>query len=752
MRNTSRSAHLALCAASLTLAGPVGPAAAAPAAPRGPALEARIERLLARMTLAEKIGQMTQVSEGNMLTGPGGTVGLEASVKAANVGSVLNAMGVDRTRALQRLAVEQTRLKIPLIFGLDVVHGYKTTFPIPLAESCSWDLAAIERAAHVAATEAAADGIHWTFAPMVDVARDPRWGRIAEGAGEDVYLGSQIARARVRGFQGRDLQAPDSVIACVKHFAAYGASMAGREYNTVDISRRALLETYLPPYRAAVEAGARTVMSAFNEYDGVPCSGNKFLLDDTLKRKWKFPGLVVSDWSAIMEMTHHGYAADLKDAARLAALAGMDMDMQSNAFLQHLPALVREKKVPERVLDEAVRRILRVKFEKGLFDDPYRACDAARRDRALWAPAHLAAARDIARKSIVLLKNDQGVLPLAKGKTVALVGPLAANRDDMLGAWPGPGDPKRCKSVLDGIQGRGVKVLQAAGCDIKGADKAGFDAALAAARQADVVVAVMGEAALMSGEAASRSEIGLPGVQRELLAALKATGKPIVLVVMSGRPLTLGWEHEHLDAVVQAWHLGIEAGVAVNDVLFGDHNPSGRLVTTFPRVVGQIPLYYDHLNTGRPFNPKDHYTTHYMDVSNDPLYPFGHGLSYTRFDYGPLKLSTTNLAPGARLRVETIIRNVGERDGEEVAQLYVRDLVGSVNRPVRQLKGFRKLMIRKGQAATVAFELGARDLAFWRQDLTFGAEAGQFDVWVGPSSVAGPKATFRLTRDVALPE
>ena len=745
------AARLALATALLALGLPL-PALAAPVG--AAADEARIDQLLARMTIEEKVGQMTQVSEGNNLTGPSGKpLNLEDSVARGDVGSVLNALGVERTRALQRLAVEKSRLKIPLIFGLDVIHGYRTTFPIPLAEACSWDLPAIERAARAAATEAAADGQHWTFAPMVDVARDPRWGRIAEGAGEDVYLGSRIAEARVHGFQGKDLRAPDSLVACVKHFAAYGASMAGRDYNTVDLSRRAMLETYLPPYRAALAAGARTVMASFNEYDGVPASANKWLLDDTLKRKWKFPGFVVSDWGGIEEMIPHGYSEDLADAARQSAIAGLHMDMQSQAYLRHLPKLVREKRVPMAALDDAVRRILRVKAEKGLFDDPYRASDAARSARALWAPAHLEAALDMARKSIVLLKNDRGVLPLKARGTIALVGPLAANREDMVGSWPGQPDPKRAKSVRDGMARRaGVTLLEAPGCAIDGADRKGFDAAVAAARRADVVVAVMGEAALMSGEAASRADIGLPGVQRELLMARKATGKPIVLVAMRGRPLTLGWEHDNLDAVVQAWHLGTQAGLAVDDVLFGDHNPSGRLAATFPRHVGQLPLYYDHLNTGRPYNPKDHYTTQYMDVSNEPVYPFGHGLSYTRFAYSPLKLSAPTLAPGGTLTVETTIRNVGDRDGAEVAQLYVRDLVGSTVRPVRQLKGFRKVLIKKGEAATVRFALAPKDLAFWRQDMTYGAEAGKFDVWVGPSSAGGEQASFRLTKDVAVPE
>lgn len=714
-------------------------------------VEARVEALLKRMTLAEKVGQMVQLSEGNNLTGPGGaTIGLEAGVKSGAVGSVLNATGVARTRKLQQLAVEGTRLGIPLLFGYDAIHGYKTTFPISLAEACSWDLVAIQRAAHVAAAEAAADGTHWTFAPMCDVARDPRWGRISEGAGEDVWLGSKIAAARVKGFQGLDLQATDSVIACIKHFAAYGASMAGRDYNTVDLSQRALLETYLPPYRAAVAAGARTAMSSFNEVDGVPATGNRMLMRDVLKGQWGFTGFVVSDWGAIGEMIPHGHSEDLKDAARQAAGAGLDMDMQSMAYSKHLEQLVKSGKVSIKDIDDSVRRILRVKFEKGLFDAPYRYSDAKRRDRMLWAPAHIAATLDLARKSIVLLKNDKKALPLGSGQTIALVGPLADDRPNMLGSWSGQGEGARCESVLDGLKARGAKLIHAPGCAITGGDKAGFDAALDAAKRADVVVAVVGEAALMSGEAASRSDIGLPGHQRDLVAALRATGKPLVLVVMSGRPLTLPFEAANSDAILQAWHLGTKAGSAVTDVLTGAFNPSGRLVTTFPRSVGQLPLFYDHTNTGRPFNPKDHYTTHYMDVSNDPLYPFGHGLSYTTFAYDPITVTGAMMAPGGRVTLSTTVRNTGDRTGVETAQLYIRDRVASVNRPVRQLRGYKQLWLKAGEAKAVRFTLSARDLAFWRADMTYGAEAGKFEAWIGPNSAVGRSTTFRLTRDVAV--
>jgi beta-glucosidase len=719
--------------------------------------QARAATLLSRMTLAEKIGQMSQFSDGGVVTGPGGTpVNLDEAVTQGNVGSVLNAVGLERIRELQRKAVEESRLGIPLLFGLDVIHGYKTIFPIPLAEACSWNLDAMQRSAHIAATEAAADGQHWTFAPMVDIARDPRWGRIAEGAGEDPWLGSQIAQARVRGFQGSDLAAPDSVLACAKHFAAYGAVTAGRDYNTVDISQRTLLETYLPPYRAAVAAGARTLMSAFTEYDGTPSSTNRYLLNDTLRGKWSFDGFVVSDWTSVHEVVAHGSAVDGKDAAAQATNAGLDMEMQSGDYLANLAALANEGKVSTNAIDNAVLNILRVKFEKGLFDNPYQGLDEKRRAQVTKAPDHVVAARDVARRSIVLLKN-QGVLPLTPDsqngqQKIALVGPLAADRANMLGTWAGQGVGDDCRSVQDAFTERGVDFITAKGCDINSDDRSGFAAAVAVAQQSDVIVAVMGESADMSGEASCRTKPELPGVQRELLAALKATGKPLVLVAMNGRPLTLEWEDQNCDAVVEAWHLGSEAGPAVADVLFGDHNPSGRLVTSFPRSVGQIPLHYDHTNTGRPYDKQNYFTTHYLDAPNDPLYPFGYGLSYSNYEYSPLTLSQPAIGPGDKLTVEVTIRNNSQRAGEETAQLYVRDMVGSVNRPVKQLRGFEKVALDPGQEKKIRFKLSAKDLAFYRKDMSYGAEAGEFKVWVGPHSAAGSEATFRLTDSVTLPE
>lgn len=736
-------------------------AAPAPVVPASTAVDAgarqneRIEALLKQMTLEEKVGQMTLFSSDYDKTGPTMRAEYLDDIRKGRVGAVFNALTPEFTRKLQKIAVEQTRLKIPLLFGYDVIHGYKTIFPIPLAEACSFDLGVMERSARIAAVEASADGLHWTFAPMVDIARDPRWGRIAEGAGEDTWWGQQVAGARVHGFQGSDLSRPDSLLACAKHYAAYGAAQAGRDYSTTDVSEREMLDTYLPPFHAAVKAGCATFMTAFNDLNGVPCTANEWLLREMLRRRWKSPAFVVTDYTSINEMIEHGNVADQADAAAQAARAGVDMDMQSAAFLDKLPALVRAGKVPVAVVDDAVRRVLRYKMAKGLFENPYLACDLPRSSVTFTAD-HRAAARDAARRSIVLLENRRGVLPLRKtGITIAVVGPLSADRTNMLGTWSGQGEGERCVSVVEGLRASApsASFVTAKGCDIDSTDVSGFTAAVDAARKADVVVAVMGESNDMSGEASSRANPDLPGVQRRLLEQLKATGKPVVLVLCNGRPLTISWEHDNLDTIVEAWHLGTEAGNAIGDVLFGDCNPSGRLVTTFPRAVGQIPLYYNHRNTGRPADPKNHFTSKYIDMPNEPLYPFGYGRSYTTFAYSPLKLSSTALDPDGTLTVEVKVTNSGSRDGEEVAQLYVRDLVGEgVTRPVREMRGFEKVRIAAGEARVVTFTLRAADLAFHRKDMTYGAEAGEFQVWVGPDSASGQTARFRLTRSVTLPE
>lgn len=740
---------------------PAGAAARPAAADGDPAAERErlVSDLMARMTLREKIGQLNLLTSSLDVTGPTLREGYREAIAGGDVGAIFNAYGAEYTRSLQELAVEETRLGIPLLFGYDVVHGFRTIFPIPLGEAASWDLAAIERSARVAAVEASAAGLHWTFAPMVDVARDPRWGRISEGAGEDAWLGSRIAAARVHGFQGADLAAPDTLLACAKHYAAYGAAQAGRDYHTVDVSARTLWEVYLPPFRAAAEAGAATVMTAFNELSGVPATANAWLLHDVLDVYWGFDGFVVSDYTAINELVPHGFARDEKHAALLAITAGVHMDMQGEIFVEHLPELVREGSVSERAVDDAVRRILEMKHRLGLFDDPYRYADAEREAAATYAAEHLEAARDMARKSMVLLEND-GVLPLAdEDLSIALVGPLADSEADMIGSWSAAGERRdRPVSVLEGIRARvGDAVVihhaRGAGYAFGDGDRAGFSAAIAAAARADVIVAVMGERRDMTGEAASRTSLDLPGTQRQLLVALQRLGKPIVLVLMTGRPLTADWEAENVNGILLAWYPGSEGGHAVADLLFGDYNPSGKLPVTFPRHVGQVPLHYDMKNTGRPYDPagrEQKYRSRYLDAPNTPLWPFGHGLSYTRFEYSGLSLSRTELGGNDTLAVRVRVENTGERDGEEVVQLYLRDLVGSVTRPVRELRGFRKLALASGEGETVEFELTAADLAFYRRDMSYGAEAGEFMVYVGASSADVQAASFRLTEDVTL--
>lgn len=711
-----------------------------------PPTKNRVEDLISRMTLEEKAGQLSLVTADLDVTGPSIRADYREAIRQGRTGAVFNAFGATFTRELQRQAVEESRLGIPLLFGYDVIHGHRTIFPIPLAEAASWDLEAIERSARIAAVEASAAGLHWTFAPMVDVARDPRWGRIAEGAGEDVYLGGRVAVARVHGFQGSDLARPDTILACAKHFAAYGAAEAGRDYNTVDVSERVLREVYLPPFKAAVDAGVATVMTAFNEWDGVPASANAFLLRRVLRQEWGFGGFVVSDYTSIAELIPHGVAANPAQAARLALDAGVDMDMQSG-FYQLLPGLVREGKVETAQLDEAVRRVLRIKERLGLFDSPYAYSNEEREKASTLTEEHLEAARDMARKSIVLLKND-GLLPLDKSvRKLALIGPLADDRVDLIGSWSAAGDPSRAVTLREGFRqalAPESELLYAKGCAIDGEDRSGFEEALAAARQADVVVLAVGEAASMSGEAASRASLGLPGVQLELLRALAATGRPIAVVLMNGRPLTLVEVDETANAVVEAWFGGLQAGPAVADVLLGDWNPSGRLPATFPRQIGQIPLYYSHKQTGRPIDPANKYTSKYLDVSNEPLYPFGFGLGYTQFEYGDPEIDREALGPDDTLEVRVAVKNTGERAGRETVQLYVQDLVGSVTRPVKELKGFQQVTLGPGEEVLVRFTLRGQDLAFYRRDLSFGLEPGDYRVWVGPNSRDVREVRFRL--------
>lgn len=703
------------------------------------ALDRRVDSLLALMTLEEKIGQLSLYTTDWGSTGPTIREGYKEDIRKGRCGALFNSHTVAFTRELQRVAVEETRLKIPLLFGYDVIHGYKTIFPIPLAEAASWNLATIENGARVAAVEAAAAGLHWTFAPMVDISRDPRWGRVMEGGGEDTYLGSRIGEARVRGFQGKTIGSTDAMIACVKHYAAYGAPIGGREYNNIELSERTFREVYLPPYEAAVRAGALTVMTSFNDYDGVPATGSRYLLTDILRNEWKFSGFVVTDYTSMNEMVNHGVVANEKEAGEMALNAGVDMDMQGAIYQRFLAQSLQEKKVDLAAIDEAVRRILRVKFQLGLFENPYKFSDAQREKAALLSPAHRAAARDASRRSIVLLKNDRNVLPLSKTARIALIGPLAANKSELIGNWSGAGSADDCVSVMEGLTNVASKVniRYTQGCEVEGNDRSGIEAAVKIAREADVdaVVVVVGEKAMMSGEAAARAELTLPGVQEDLVKALVATGKPVVVVLMNGRPLAIPWLAENAPAILETWWLGTEAGNAIADVLFGDFNPSGKLPMTFPRSVGQVPIFYNEKNTGRPFDPNSKWTSKYIDAPNAPLYPFGYGLSYTTFSYSPPSVDKTTFLPGDPLRVTVTVTNTGAREGEETVQLYVRDLVGSVTRPLRELKGFQKVMLASGASKEVSFTLHEKDLGFFRRDMTFGTEPGEYEIMVGGNSM-----------------
>ena len=699
-------------------------------------VDRRVEELLARMTLEEKIGQLQQYSGGDSLAY------FELARKGA-VGSFLNVTGAEKTNALQREAVENSRLGIPLIFGQDVIHGYKTIFPIPLAEAASWNPELAEAAAAVAAREARAAGIHWTFAPMVDIARDARWGRIAEGAGEDPYLGSRMAVARVRGFQGEDLAAPDRVAACLKHFVGYGAAEGGRDYNTTEISDQLLRNIYLPPFHAGVRAGAATLMSAFNDINGVPASGNPYTLTRILRQEWGFGGFVVSDWNSVGELVPHGVAANQAEAAAIALKAGVDMDMESRSYRYELPRLVNQGVMPMATIDAAVRRILRIKMLLGLFEHPF--ADPAREAAVMLAPAHLELALRMARESIVLLKNEDQLLPLDKKvKSIALIGPLSNDQRELLGTWAGLGDASRVTSVLEGftnVLGRTTVIYNDPACGHFVEKQSCIDNAVALARKAQVVVAILGESAGQSGEASSRSDIGLPGLQQELLEALVATKKPLVVVLMGGRPLALPAAMEQVPAILMAWHGGTRAGQAVADVLFGDYNPGGRLPVSWPRTAGQLPFYYNHKNTGRPAS-REKFSTGYADLPATPRYPFGYGLSYSKFVYSNLQLEKKAIGPAGTLSVSVELRNSGKRAGDEVVQLYIRDLTGSLTRPVKELKGFQRIALAVGQTTTVRFILGPEELGFWNDRQEYSVEPGQFKIWVGPNSAEGLEGEF----------
>ncbi|POY37904.1 beta-glucosidase BglX [Solitalea longa] len=732
-------------------------------------MDAFITSLMSKMTLDEKIGQLNLVTPGGgILTGAVVSQGVEDNIVKGNVGGMFGIIGTEKIRKAQELAVNKSRLKIPMLFGSDVIHGYKTTFPIPLGLSASWNLDLIERSAQIAGREASADGLNWVFSPMVDIARDPRWGRIAESSGEDPYLGSLIAKAMVKGYQGDNTYAGnDKLMACVKHFALYGAAEAGRDYNAVDMSHQKMYEFYFPPYKAAVEAGVGSVMSSFNEVDGVPATGNKWLLTDVLRKQWGFKGMVTSDYTSVNEMIAHGMG-NLQEVSALAVKAGMDMDMVGEGFLTTLKKSVNEGKVSVADINLSCRRILEAKYKLGLFTDPYKFIDEQRSVKEVLNPQLRNFACEAAIKSFVLLKNKNQVLPLKKTGTIALIGPLADSKRNMLGTWAVSGDWQTSVTVVEGLKnvvGDKAKVLYAKGANIsndtgfahrvntfgveieidKRSPQQMLEEALSIAKQADVIVAAVGEAADMSGEAASRTSIDIPESQRELLAALVKTGKPVVLVLFNGRPLSLSWENENVDAILDVWFGGHEAGNAIADVLFGDYNPSGRLTATFPRNVGQVPIYYNHKITGRPYDVNNRFTSKYLDLSdNSPLYPFGYGLSYTTFSYGDLKIDKTSIRKGESIKVKVDVKNTGNYDGVETVQLYIQDLVASIAPVSKKLKGFQQISLKKGESKTVEFTITEQDLRFYNAALQYVSEPGEFKVFVGTHSRDVKEAGFSL--------
>ena len=724
-----------------------------------------IENLISQMTLAEKAGQMNQYNGFWDATGPMPQGDYQKKryneLKNGQVGSMLNVIGVDEIRALQKIAVEETRLGIPIIFGHDVIHGYKTMFPIPLAESSSWDLNLMERSARIAATEASADGLHWTFAPMVDISRDARWGRVMEGAGEDPYLGSLIAKARVNGFQGNNLSDQNTIVACAKHFAGYGFSEAGRDYNTTDFNHYTLHNTIMPPFKAAVDAGVRTFMNSFNTLDEIPATGHKHIQRDILKEDWFFDGFIVSDWGSIDQMIPHGFARDGEHAAELAIIAGSDMDMESSLYVSKLVGLVEYGKVNEELLDDAVRRILRVKYELGLFDDPYKYCDQNRSDAELGTDENMGVALEAAKKSIVLLKNESELLPLKKrNQTVAIIGQLANDKNSPLGNWRSQVEYNSAVSVVEGMNKyKANKTLYQKGVDlyygktnfhnrvkINFDDKSEFGKAKLAAASSDVVIMVLGEEGHQSGEGRSRTNIGLPGLQMELLQEIQKVNKNIVLVVMSGRPLDLSWEDQNIPSIVQAWHLGSKSGDAIAQVLYGDYNPSGKLTMSFPRNVGQVPVYYNFKNTGRPSTSIEQVTNSgYADVENSPLYSFGYGLSYTEFKYSDFEISSSNMTKDSKINASIRVTNIGKYKGEEVVQLYLRDIVGSIARPMKELKGFEKIELNPGESKIVNFEIENSLLEFYSYNNVWESETGKFHVFIGTDSNVSEYKEFYLT-------
>lgn len=713
-------------------------------------MEVFIKALLAKMTLEEKIGQMNQVAGDDAITGPRSTANAKGEdLRNGLIGSMLNVIGAEKARKLQEIAVKETRLGIPLLIGFDIIHGYKTIFPIPLAESCSWDLNLMEQSAHIAATEASAAGINWTFAPMVDIARDARWGRIAEGGGEDTYLGSLIAKARVSGFQG-DYSSNTNILACAKHFVGYGAAEAGLDYNSSDMSERTLREVYLPPFKAAADAGAGSFMNAFNSLNGIPATANDLLVRQILKKEWNYKGFIVSDYNSIAEMIDHGVAANKKEAAKLAANAQCDMDMNSYSYRDELLKLVKEGKVPMNIIDEAVRRILIAKYKLGLFADPYKYDDIKREKSDILKTESVALARKDGRESIVLLKNENNTLPLSKQtQSIAVIGPLADNQMEMLGSWYAGGESKRVVTVLQGIKevvSQNTKIYYTKGCEINSLQQEDFTEALHISEKADVVVFVAGEYGEWTGEAHSRTDIGLPGNQLQLIKELQKKGKPVIVVLANGRPLAIDWLAGNVSAIVESWFLGIEAGHSIADVLFGDYNPSGKLTVSFPYHVGQEPLYYNHKSSGRPpqNNNQDVYRLHYMDSPTDALYPFGYGLSYTSFEYTHLTITPLEMNRAGKIEISVKVTNTGKFDGEEVVQLYLHDVVASVSRPVKELKGFEKIRLKTGETKQVKFVISIEDLRYYNKDMKWTADAGNFDVFIGGNSKELLKGSFYL--------
>jgi beta-glucosidase len=719
-----------------------------------------INDLMNKMTVEEKLGQLNLTTAGGFVTGSAVNEQTHQKLKSGQIGGMLNGFSLASMRASQDIAVKESPNHIPILFGMDVIHGYRTIFPIPLAMSCMWDMALTEKSARIAAQEATANGIAWTYSPMVDIARDPRWGRIAEGAGEDPWLGSQIAASLIKGYQGKDLSFNNTMMACVKHFALYGAAEAGRDYNTVDMSRLVMYNEYLPPYKASVDAGAGSAMTSFNLVDGIPATGNHWLLTELLRDQWGFKGFVVTDYTATNEMTNHGMG-DIQAVSALALKAGTDMDMVGEGFLTTLKKSLEEGKVSQKDIDLACRRVLEAKYKLGLFEDPYRYMDEGRSKTDILTPENLRSAREIAERSIVLLKNSKQILPLKKSGTIAVIGPLANSKSDMLGTWAMGGDPAKISTIVEGLKnigGKTVNVVYAQGSEFsdnpqlaKSSNPLGMggqqtskkplltsgqllNEALLAANKADVIVAVLGEPSAWSGEASSLSDIGIQKVQKDLLKALLKTAKPVVLVLVNGRPLTLGWENENVSAILEAWAGGTEAGNAVANVLFGNYNPSGKLTTTFPLNVGQIPLYYNHKNTGRPYDPKNKFTSKYLDSPNEPVYPFGYGLSYTSFTYSDIKLNKTQLRGDEKLTASITLTNSGKVAGEEVVQLYIQDPVASVSRPVKELKNFRKVMLQPGEKKEINIEITTNDLMFYNSDLKYDWEPGDFVIYIGTNS------------------